>query len=579
MGRGRTLNPQTPYRMREHKTGKYSYAATYPSETDGVKKRACRHWGRLKDGKLFQPNIEFLNLTPAEREKFIFPDDWDLSELKKLASHRGPGRPAYAQVDQDRLYGHVWLLEQLAVQLHLRSDLEQVFEGNMEMVDAVLSLAMYSIVMDKSFSHMADAQEDVRFPASRKLTSSVITRLSQAITEQNRMDLFTLRRMRAPKNNVCAVDSTSRCGWGNTLTNMTWGKSKEHLLLAQTSEVVAYSLTQHEPLYYRTFAGNTPDCRSLRVILEELRHAGFHDYIMVTDRGYETAENITLCILKGQKLLTAAQVGRRKFRDKVAELYAEGADPTDRMEWLPEQKVYAKQFSLEWKATGRGGRVVTAENLKLSVYCDMRKKQDQVEALECKVHMQREALQKMMDEKQPLPDRERRSYRFFNVTRNKETLVVEAFTRRDSAYQRAKRECGFFGFVTLGLDWNAKKTLTTYRLRDEQESYFHNMKDRIHADRQHCWSNRSMHGRRFIEFTALILVSRLNYAWSNSAKLRKLFPTVDHLLTEMSRIHCVEHTHRTQIITPFIGKQVEVCREFGFDIPKGCEPLYVKVVT
>ena len=562
--------------MVAHKVGKYTYAATYAVEGENVRKQVCRHWGQLNDEKEFEPNTRFLLLPPEERKKFVFPQDWKLTALERLPSHRGPGRPTYVEVHRNRLYGHIWLLEQLSEQLDLRQDLERVFDGNLELVDIILSLAMYAIVLNKAFSHMADAQEDIRFPTSRSLTPTVITRVSQSITEQNRMDLFALRQSHAPKNNVCAVDSTSRSGWGSTLTDMTWGKSKDHLLLAQTSEVVAYSLTQHEPLYYRTFAGNTPDCRSLRTILEELRHAGFSNFIMVTDRGYETDYNVTLCVLKKQRLLTAAQVRRKRFQPILDALYAAGDDPTDQMEWLPEQKVYGRQFELDWKVTGRGGKAVKADNLRLTLFYDMHKRREEVEALECVVYGQRSALQKMVDEHQAMSDRQRRRYSFFEVVRNKETKEVESFTRKEATYQRAKHRCGFFAFLTLGLDWSVEKILTTYRLREEQESYFHSMKDKIGADRQHCWTDRTMHGRRFIEFVALILVSHLNYVWANSEKLRKLFPTVDHLLTEMSRIHYVEHSHRERIITPFIGKQIDVCQELDLAVPKGCEPIYIK---
>lgn len=562
--------------MVAHKVGKYTYAATYSSPTDGTKRRMCHHWGRLDEDNCFVPNTDFLLLPPEERKKYTFPDDWQLAALKQLPSHRGRGRPAYVEAHRDRLYGHIWLLEQLAEALGLKDDLDQVFSGNREMTEAVLSLAMYIIVLKKAFSHMADAQEDIRFPTSLSLTSPAITKLSQSITEQNRMDLFARRQMRAPRNNVCAVDSTSRCGWGHSLTDMAWGKSKDHLLLAQTSEVVAYSLAQHEPLYYRTFAGNTPDCRSLRTILEELRHAGFSQFIMVTDRGYETAANVTLCVLKKQRLLTAAQVSRKAFRVKVEELYASGGDPTDQMDWLPGKNVYGKQFALDLKVTGRGGKTVQADNLRLTLCFDLYKRREEVEALERAVHEQRTALQKMVEQHQAMPDRLRRRYPYFEVIRNKETSVVESFSRQETAYQRAKQLCGFFAFLTLGLDWDAEQVLSTYRLRDEQETYFHNMKDKIHADRQHCWSDRAMHGRRFIEFVALILVSRLNHTWGSSETLRKLFPTVDHLLTEMSRVHYVEHSHRDGIITPFIGKQLEVCQAFGFPVPEGCEPIYLR---
>ena len=35
----------------------------------------------------------------------------------------------------------------------------------------------------------------------------------------------------------------------------------------------------------------------------------------------------------------------------------------------------------------------------------------------------------------------------------------------------------------------------------------------------------------------------------------------------------MEHNHRAKKITPFIGKQVDICEAFGFEIPKGCAPI------
>jgi hypothetical protein len=36
----------------------------------------------------------------------------------------------------------------------------------------------------------------------------------------------------------------------------------------------------------------------------------------------------------------------------------------------------------------------------------------------------------------------------------------------------------------------------------------------------------------------------------------------------------IEHTNRVKAITPFVGAQVDICEAFGFDIPKGCAPVY-----
>lgn len=582
MPRGRPADPDTPYRMFAHKNGKYTYVATCrPKGADGSARsnHSLCHWGRLDDDRVFRPNNNYLLLSPAERDRFIFPPEWDISGVRQLPSHRGPGRTAYVAADQDRLYGHIWLLEKLADSLGVLSDLERVFERNREKAQDVLSLAIYSIVSDKAFSRMSDIQEVMCFPTSRKLTPCVITRITQSITEQNRMDLFRLRQSRAGKGNLCAVDSTTRPGYGHMLADMAWGHSKDHLSLAQTSEVVVYSLTRHEPLYYRTFAGNMPDCRGLRTILGELDHSGLQSSILVTDRGYAVDSNLKLCIQKKQRLLSAVQVEQRRFRSSIQAVLAESGDPSDHMEWISKIGCYARQFDLKASVTGRHGAVIEADRLKLTLCYSLEKRKNEVALFEDEIHRQQTILENMKEKQMALPSSDLRRFPCFSVVRNKETKVVESFERKEAVYRWKKQLCGFFGFVTLGLDYDARQTVTTYRLRDEQEKYFHSMKDKIHAERQRCWTEASMHGRRFIEFVALILVSRLNDTWSNSEVLRSAFKTVDSILTEMSRIHCVEHQHREKIITPFVGRQLTICEVFGYPVPNGCQPIYIKSQT
>lgn len=103
------------------------------------------------------------------------------------------------------------------------------------------------------------------------LTPSIITRLTQKITNEHRNKLFNLRKNRINKNALCAVDSTTRAAYGDSLADVKWGKSKDRPDLPQTIEVVVYSLTDHQPIFYRTFPGNIPDSRTFITIIKELR--------------------------------------------------------------------------------------------------------------------------------------------------------------------------------------------------------------------------------------------------------------------------------------------------------------------
>lgn len=58
------------------------------------------------------------------------------------------------------------------------------------------------------------------------------------------------------------------------------------------------------------------------------------------------------------------------------------------------------------------------------------------------------------------------------------------------------------------------------------------------------------------------------------ADLRKQFPTCFDMCLEMRRIHCIEHTGRNMIVTPFVGRQPLISEVFGIDVLKDLGPVY-----
>ena len=112
-----------------------------------------------------------------------------------------------------------------------------------------------------------------------------------------------------------------------------------------------------------------------------------------------------------------------------------------------------------------------------------------------------------------------------------------------------------------------------YRLRDEQEKYFSMMKGLMGADRQRNWSESGKTGRLFVLFVSQIIGCYL--ANIRKVKLAEAFDSMADVLNEMRSIRYIEHPNTAAYITPFIGKQVDICEAFGFGIPEGCAPEYV----
>jgi len=315
------------------------------------------------------PGVQFYQASPEDRKRLIFPEEWDMSEAEKLTGLREPGRPVYDGADQNRFYGDIWLLKQIAEETGIRHDLETVFDGNREIVVDIMTLAMFPYLTKFNYSRVARWQKVAAAPSSRELTPKAITLLTQFITEQHRMDLLRLRAARLGKDELCAVDSTSRSAYGWSLADIRWGKNRERLPLEQTMEVVVYTLSSHMPVYYRTFPGNMPDSRSIETILKDLEHAGFKELILITDRGYESLRNLEKYILRGQSMVMCAKTGQKDAVKAINGLGEFSARPEE-IVVVSEAMVYHKQFEIDYEVESTGQATKKADRLKLNLYFD-----------------------------------------------------------------------------------------------------------------------------------------------------------------------------------------------------------------
>lgn len=574
---GRKTDPNSQYRVYVHVNNGYRYASTQPSSIDektGKRSYHRVHWGTVDDENKFIPGKKYILSTLEERRNLIFPENWDLSEIEKLSGRRKKGRPAIEGQDENRLYGDIWLLEQIADATGVREDLKKVFDGNTEKVDFTLTLAMYLLCGKDTYNQMASWQRIVKTPSKVEMTSSFITRFTQSITEQHRMDFIRLRGARLSDQALCAVDSTSRSAWGESLADIRYGKNKDDLPLPQTLEVVVYTLSDHMPVYYRTFPGNIPDSRSLETIKRDLDAAGIKNVVMITDRGYESIHNLEYMIDKGQPMIMGTKVNQAHVTKKINDFGSFDHHP-EGMDLDPDERFYYKQYDMEYQIEGKRDNVKSAKKLKLNLYFDPMRRGAELINMDIEMREQKSALETILKEKRPLDDDVtiKRAYNYYKLEYSEATRILDGYELDEKKVARKKRASGFFANTTLGLDFDAMESHHHYKLRSEQEKYFAMMKGVMGADRQRNWSENGKTGRLFILFVAQILGSCLSY--TRKTKLSKKFDSVPDVLGEMRPIRYVEHKGTLPFITPFVGKQIDICEAFGFAIPEGCAPEYV----
>ena len=589
---GRPRDPLSPYRVSVHNCNGHTYATTQPFSTDADGKIVRRHysWGILIGSK-FIPNKNYIYASQEERDKLIFPADWDLSTIeKKEPASTDTFDLSSVNLYHDRFFGTTWLLGKIADRLHIKEDLMKTFNGDEAFVNDVLTVAMFPYVTTYNLDRLEKWQKLEKYPSARNLSPPAITFLTQAITDLHRISFLKERARRLQEDELLAVDSTTKSGWEDTLINVRWGKNKEGLPLEVTVEAVIYTLTSHQPVYYRIFPGNTHDARTIQIILADLQAAGFRNVTLITDRGYESLPNLEEYIIRDQKMIMCVKAGSGFALEAIKSLGSFAFVP-EGFELDYQKELYYFQKEISYTVQLPDGTAKKADRLKLNLYFDPVRRSIELKKIDLAQRGTKQELDELIRDKAAIIDPESFQKKHPYVKLEFKTIpasnwvepngalvpipehkILTGYRRDEEAISRARKTAGFFALMTLAKDLDPLQALEQYELRDEQEKYFSQMKTQMLCDRQRNSSEDGKAGRAFIQFVGLMMSSYLRHIWKTT-ELHDIFATSLEILDEMRSIRCIEYPEQNKIkITPFIGKQLDICRAFGFDIPRESDP-------
>lgn len=305
------------------------------------------------------------------------------------------------------------------------------------------------------------------------------------------------------------------------------------------------------------------------------QHAGFTDVILVTDQGYEKSRNLETYILKNRAIIMCTKVQQSQVMEKILS-YGDFSTRSDGMAIDLDSQLHYQQFSIDYAVERPDSSVKQSEKLRLNLYFDSVRRSEELVQLDIDINEQHKKLQLLLSEQEPLEDDQslKRHFRYFKLQYDTGERLLKSFELNHKKVEKARRISGFFSIMTHKLDMDAMETYRTYKLRDEQEKAFQQMKGQMVADRQRTWSEEGKTGRLFILFVSMIQGAAVRHTWK-TIDLYELFSSSLDVLDEMRSIRCIEHTGRTKFLTPFVGKQLDVCEVFGVEVPQGCSPDYI----
>ena len=473
---------------------------------------------------------------------------------KALPARTGP----VSYTETKHLYfGATYLLEQFADQIGLTTDLKQCFP---DIYKKLLSVAFYLVLEDNNplyrfekwnLTHKHPYGQDIASPRSSEMFAS--------ITDDQIAKFLRLQAKRRVEDEYWAYDSSSFSSYSETLKQAQWGKNKENDRLPQINLLLVFGEKSGLPFYYRKLAGNIPDSKTVKHLLEDLDILGFGKAKFVMDRGFYSNDNINGLYREHVKFLVGVKLSLSFIKKNLDEVYDDIRMFNNFDEGL---NTYGLTVSAEWNYTQdrpyKGDTIEEKRRIYIHYFYSIERGADEEQAFDKRI---KEYCDELLEGK-PVEDHKKAYARFFEV---KDTPVRgrQVYYKEDEI-KAARKYIGYFALIT-NEKMDAFTALHLYRMKDVVEKAFGNLKERLNMRRLLAKSEKNLDGKVFNEFIALILISHLDHKMKET-DLYKTY-TMQQLLDKLDVLECYEDEKRALRIGELLDKQADIYRTLGVELP------------
>lgn len=454
-------------------------------------------------------------------------------------------------------YGATYLLEAFANQLGLTADLRACFPEDYKQL---LSIAFYLILEDNNPLYRFEKWHLThKHPCGEDITSPRSSEFFVGITDGQTKQFFKLQARRRVDEEYWAYDSTSISSHSELLKQIQYGKNKEDDKLPQLNLLLVFGEKSGLPFYYRKLAGNIPDSKTVKHLLEELDILGFGKAKFVMDRGFYSEENINGLYREHLKFLVGVKLSLSFIRKNLNAVYDNIRMCTHFEETI---NTYGYTVTADWnyiqERPYKGDVVREKRRIYLHYYYSIEKGADDESAFDKRIAR----FYKELTEGKRQEDHEKAYAEFFTVKRTPKRGLQVSY--KEDAIREARKYFGYFALIT-NEKMDAFTALHLYRMKDVVEKAFGNIKERLNMRRLLVSSERGLDGKVFTEFVALILISHLDHQMKKNKLYGKY--TLHQLLDKLDVIECFEDPGYSLRIGEILNKQKELYNALEVPVP------------
>ena len=454
-------------------------------------------------------------------------------------------------------YGATYLFDKLAEELGLTADLKLCFPDSYK---KLLSIAYYLILEDNNPLYRFEKWNHThKHPYGADICSPRSSEFFSAITDEQINKFFRLQGKRRVEDEYWAYDSTSISSYSETLSQVQYGKNKEDDKLPQLNLLLVFGEESGLPFYYRKLAGNIPDSKTVKHLLQDLDILGFGKTKFVMDRGFYSEDNINGLYREHVKFLVGVKLSLKFIKKNLDVIYDDIRMFTNYDESI---ETYGYTVQAEWDYTHerpyKGDVIKDKRRIYIHYFYSIEKGAEDEQAFDKRIA----GLCKELLEDKPV-ESHRKAYEQFFEVKTTPKRGRQVYYKED-AIKEARKYLGYFALIT-NETMDAFTALHLYRMKDVVEKAFGNIKERLNMRRLLVSSEKGLDGKIFTEFVALILISHLDHKMKESGLYNNY--TMQSLLDKLDVLECFEDANHSLRIGEMLVKQAEIYEALGVEAP------------
>jgi len=464
--------------------------------------------------------------------------------IKKVAKSNDDGISVTS-----RVAGPSLVLDKLTSSLGIEKLLSKCFPDDCNLI---LSLIYYVVHRGGALSRIQPWSSACIHPFDDVVASQRVSDLLGRLTEDGRQRFLSFWLERVQEDDWLCYDITSVSSYARNNEYIHYGYNRDGDSMEQINLAMLFGQKKRLPAHYRRLPGNISDVSTLKTTAKELDYLGVDKVHFILDRGFYSIANIDDLFKRNHKFTIGLPAGRKWVEKILDEHYENITSPANYMAVGDSEALYAVTELHKWGDDHRRCWV--------HIFFNAERSASDFDTFTRKLIQYRNEL---LTEK-PLKEHEE-FYRRYLIVRRTPKRGLRVDFNEEEVQKHRKKYSGFFCLLSNKIK-DATEALTVYRNKDVVENCFDDLKNHLDMKRLRVHSSKTMDGRLFLQFLALIYVSSIRIEIQKDEKLKYL--TVREVMEQMETLVKVKYSNRYgQVFTEVTPLQRRIMDVFEIKLP------------